>query len=177
MRAFVMAGLVGVLAIWPTAIAAQRPAAAAQTPIADLEALTRAFGSFDARDMSGRQWRAADLKGRVVLLDFWATWCAPCLADVPWIRRARARFPESRFVVIGVSLDTTDRRTIRSWLNRQRVDWPQVWDDRGFDGSLSRRFGVEALPRSILIDGTGRAAAAGLRGEPLLRAIAALIGE
>ena len=140
-----------------------------------LDALTRAFASFDARDLSGRQWRAADLSGRVVLLDFWATWCAPCLADVPWIRSARERFPESRFVVLGVSMDTTDRRTVTSWLNRQRVRWPQIWDDRGYDGPLAQQFGVGALPRSVLFDAQGRAVATNLRSHELIAALNRLV--
>lgn len=174
MRTILTAALAALVAVSPLANAAQRPAPGAEV---GREALTRAFSSFDARDMSGRQWRAADLSGRVVLIDFWATWCAPCLADVPWIRRARERFPPSRFVVVGVSLDTSDRRTLTAWLNRQRVEWPQIWDDRGFDGRLARQFGVESLPRSVLIDASGRAAATDLRGEPLLRAIASLLGD
>lgn len=177
MRAVPTAMLAAVVAVSPVAIAAQRPAPAAEARAIDREAFSSAFASFEARDMSGRQWRAADLSGRVVLIDFWATWCAPCLADVPWIRRARERFPPSRFVVIGVNLDTSDRRTITAWLNRQRVDWPQIWDDRGFDGRLARQFGVESLPRSVLIDASGRAAATDLRGETLLRAIARLLGD
>ncbi len=177
MRVILTAVVAALVAVSPVAITAQRPAPAVQVRAIDREALSRAFSSFEARDMSGRQWRAADLSGRVVLIDFWATWCAPCLADVPWIRRARERFPPSRFVVIGVSLDTTDRRTVTAWLNRQRVDWPQVWDDRGFDGRLAGQFGVGSLPRSVLIDASGRAAATDLRGEPLLRAIARLLGD
>jgi thiol-disulfide isomerase/thioredoxin len=138
------------------------------TAVEELDASTRAFASFDARDLAGRRWRAADLAGRVVLLDFWATWCAPCLADVPYLRRARERFPENQFTIIGVSLDTADRRTLAAWLNRQRVDWPQIWDDRGFDGPLARQFRVESLPRSVLFDPRGRAVATDIRGERLL---------
>jgi thiol-disulfide isomerase/thioredoxin len=142
---------------------------------AELASLTRAFASFDARDLSGRRWRAADLEGRVVLLDFWATWCAPCLADVPWLRRAREQFPVNRFVLLGVSLDTTERRTLNSWLNRQRVDWPQIWDDRGYDGPLARHFGVESLPRSVLFDAQGRAVATNVRAERLIATLHQLI--
>ena len=142
---------------------------------AALEELTRAFASFDASDLGGRRWRPADLAGRVVLLDFWATWCAPCLADVPFLRQARARFPPDRFTIIGVSLDTADRRTLTAWLNRQRVDWPQIWDDRGYDGLLARRFRVDSLPRSVLFDANGRAVAVNLRAERLLITLNQLI--
>src|SRR5687767_1457171 len=91
----------------PAGAPSQRPTPGPRP--AALEEMTRAFASFDASDLSGRRWRPADLAGRVVLLDFWATWCAPCLADVPFLRQARARFPPDRFTIIGVSLDTADR--------------------------------------------------------------------
>ena len=171
--------------LFPLAVAAMLVATLAGAPAqapnpapsaSVLEPFTRAFGSFDARDLSGRRWRTADLAGRVVLLDFWATWCAPCLADVPHLRRARERFPESQFTVIGVSLDTADRRALAAWLNRQRVDWPQIWDDRGFDGPLARLFRVESLPRSIVFDARGRAVATDLRGERLMPFLLTLLG-
>lgn len=138
-----------------------------------LRQLTEAFASFDVRDMEGRRWTAASLRGRIVVLDFWATWCAPCLADIPWYRQIAARFDTVR--VIGISLDTTDRRTLVSWLNRQRVDWPQVWEGRGYDSLLAEQFGVESLPTSVLVGADGRVVAVNLRGERLVAAIESLI--
>jgi thiol-disulfide isomerase/thioredoxin len=136
-----------------------------------LARLTRAWAAFDANDLSGQRWTAARLSGRVVVLDFWATWCAPCLADVPWLRRLHET---GQAQVIGVSLDVGERRTLVGWLNRQRVDWPQVWEDRGYDGGLARQFNVSTLPASVLVNPAGRVVAAGLRGERLLAAVAAL---
>lgn len=143
----------------------------------DLERLTSAFAAFEGRDLEGRLWTAADLRGRVVVIDFWAHWCAPCLAEIPWLRAARERFGEDRVVILGVSLDVTARRTLIGWLQRQRVTWPQVWDNRGYEGTLAHRFGVESLPAIVLIDRDGRAAAAGLRGQRMLDAIEALLAR
>jgi thiol-disulfide isomerase/thioredoxin len=140
-----------------------------------LRQLTEAFASFDVRDMEDRRWTAASLRGRIVLLDFWATWCAPCLADIPWYRQIATR-SDSRVQVIGISLDTTDRRALVSWLNRQRVDWPQVWDGRGYESLLAEQFGVESLPTSVLVGADGRVVAVNLRGERLVAAIESLIG-
>lgn len=143
----------------------------------DLDNLTRAFASFDVRDMNGTRWTAAGLRGRVVVLDFWATWCPPCWAEIPWLRRLHQDFDDERVQVIGVSLDTTNRRTFMSWLNQRRVDWPQVWDQRGYDSIIAARFGVDSLPVSILIAPDGRVVALNLRGARLLTAVEALLDE
>jgi thiol-disulfide isomerase/thioredoxin len=139
-----------------------------------LRQLTEAFATFDVRDMDDRRWTTASLRGRVVVLDFWATWCAPCLADIPWYRQIVARF-DARVQVIGISLDTTDRRTLAAWLNRQRVDWPQVWDARGYDSPLAGQFDVAALPTSVLVGPDGRVVGVNLRGERLMAAIEGLL--
>ena len=151
------------------------PATAQQKDPARLAELTQAFSSLDVRDLNGHRWRASDLKGRVVLLDFWATWCAPCLADIPWLRQARERFGSDRLAILGVSLDVGDRRTLTAWLNRQRVDWPQTWDHRGYNGDLAQKFGIVSLPQSLLVDARGRVVATNLRGERLVAAIEQLL--
>lgn len=155
------------------------PLVQAATPAAQRESrlrqLTEAFATFDVRDMDDRRWTTATLRGRVVVLDFWATWCAPCLADIPWYRQIVERF-ETQVQVIGISLDVTDRRTLAAWLNRQRVDWPQVWDARGYDSPLADQFGVTGLPTSVLVGPDGRVVAVNLRGERLVAAIEELLG-
>lgn len=155
----------------PRAVGATAPAT---REVDRLRQLTEAFAGFDARDMEDRRWTAASLRGRIVVLDFWATWCAPCLADIPWYRQIAARF-DTRVQIIGISLDTTDRRTLVSWLNRQRVDWPQVWDGRGYDSLLAEQFGVESLPTSVLIGADGRVVAVNLRRQRLVAAIEGLL--
>ena len=131
--------------------------------------------TFEARDLDGRRWTAAELDGRVVLLDFWATWCAPCLAEIPTLRRASERFGDRGFLVLGVSLDRGERRNLESFLRRQGIDWPQVHDGRGVDGPLARRFRVTAVPRTFLIDRAGRIVGIDLKGKMLLAALPALL--
>ena len=153
---------------------AGNPTEAQDAPAARLQQLTHAFAGLDVRDLNGRRWQASALAGRVVLIDFWATWCAPCLADIPWLRLAHQRFGPDRLAILGVSLDVGDRRTLTAWLNRHRVDWPQTWDHRGYDGDLARKFGVVSLPQSLLVDVRGRVVATNLRGERLVEAISRL---
>ena len=123
-------------------------------------------------DLEGREWTADRLSGRVTLIDFWATWCAPCLEELPFLKRAHAQFSRDELEIIGVSFDRTDRRTFVSWLNRQGVAWPQVFDGRGRHTEVARRFGVTAVPMSFLLNAEGEIVARNLRGERLLHAIA-----
>jgi thiol-disulfide isomerase/thioredoxin len=141
-----------------------------------LRQLTRAFAELDVRDMAGRRWTAADLRGRVVVMDFWATWCPPCWKELPWLRRIHEKDP-ARIQVLGVSLDVTDRRTLVAWLNRQRVEWPQVWETHGYESALAERFGVGALPTTLVIDRYGRVVAMNLRGAKLVAAVDTLLAE
>lgn len=142
-----------------------------------LDELTRAFAGFDVRDMSGRRWTAAGLRGRVVVLDFWATWCPPCWREIPWLQQIHERFDPARVQVIGVTMDVTDRRTLVSWLNRRRIDWPQVWESHGYESLLAKRFGVGSLPTTFVVAADGRVVAAHLRGAALVEVVEALLAD
>lgn len=132
---------------------------------------------FEAVDVEGRAWTAERLEGRVVLLDFWASWCAPCLAQIPALRELSARFGPRGFLVLGVSMERTDRRALAELLRRQEIDWPQIHDGRGFGGPIARRFAVEAVPRTLLIDRSGRVVAVDPGGEVLRAALPALLRQ
>jgi thiol-disulfide isomerase/thioredoxin len=144
--------------------------AAAQAPYFETRDLQGAVDALDVVDLHGKRWTASDLRDRVVLIDFWATWCAPCLVQIPEFKRLRARYGD-RFEVLAISLDSRSRRDLVAWLNRQDVTWPQVHDGRAFSSPSARPFGVAALPASLLIV-KGKVAATNLRGERLARAIA-----
>jgi len=139
--------------------------------------IAAAIRRLDAVDLSGRRWTVADLRGRVVLLDFWATWCAPCLADLPHLQALRARHARDRFEILGVSLDVTSRRAFVSWLNRHRIQWPQVHERSGYAGGVPRQFGIHRLPRTIVISADGVPVALDVRGEQLVALIDDLVAR
>ena len=131
--------------------------------------------SWAATDIDGRPISSSALRGRVVLVDFWATWCAPCLAELPRLQRLHRTYADRGLTIVGVSLDRSSARDFRSWLQRQGVDWPQVREGFGYDGPLTRLFGVETLPASFLFDADGRLRAARRRGASLEADVRALM--
>jgi thiol-disulfide isomerase/thioredoxin len=134
-----------------------------------------AFAKFRATDIEGRELTASSLRGRVVVLDFWATWCAPCLAEVPTYQRLRRDYDASRLEIIGVSVDVLDRRGLTSWLRRQQVTWTQIHDRRGYGGELAQQFKVMMLPTTYVFDADGKMVAANVRGERLIETVAKLL--
>jgi thiol-disulfide isomerase/thioredoxin len=126
-------------------------------------------------DLSGRRWAADDLRGRVVLIDFWATWCAPCLADMPGLKTLYAKHSRDAFEILGVSLDVSSRQSFVSWLNRNRIEWPQTLERRGYGADLARLFGVDRLPRTIVLGRDGSIEAVDVRGEQLVSLIDLLV--
>ncbi|MEM1246017.1 MAG: TlpA disulfide reductase family protein [Acidobacteriota bacterium] len=138
-------------------------------PVASLEAQAPESGGvwagLEMEDLQGRSWRSSDLLGRVVLLDFWATWCAPCLDEFPNLRRIHREL--DGVTVLGISVDRTNRSELRSFLLRHELSWPQVPAAQGLMSPLAKRFGVDAVPRTVVIDAKGRLVAVDLRGEAL----------
>ena len=92
-----------------------------------------------------------DLKGKVVLIDFWATWCPPCLQAVPGLKRLQGRMKEQPFVIVGISADRS-RSAWESFIVGKSLNWHQYLDERG---QLSRSFNIEAFPTYLLVDHEG----------------------
>lgn len=152
-------------------VLAQAPAGAQADARARLQA---AVDAFKAVDLAGQAVSVRDLRGRVVLIEFWATWCAPCLSDIPYLQQARKTYPD-RLAILGVSLDVIDRAAFTTWLRRQGVDWTQVHDGRGWSSPLITPFGFDRLPFNILVAADGRIVGTDVRGEQLLRALDTLL--
>ena len=161
----------------PAVVTALILAAAAQ-PLAQNPTraqLQEAVDRFEAEDLGGRKLSMRELRGRVVLLEFWATWCAPCLDDVPWLRKARSQYGQ-RFEIVGISLDVLDRAALTSWLRRQDVTWPQVHDRRGWSSPVISPFRFDRIPFNVLVAADGRVVGTNVRGEQLIRALDTLLG-
>jgi thiol-disulfide isomerase/thioredoxin len=106
---------------------------------------------FRIKTLSGQELTLGDLEGRVVLLDFWATWCPPCVASIDELRDLRRAWPEDRLAVVSISVDQ-DEDVWRSFVAANRMSWPQY---RDADERLSRAFRVSSFPTYVLLDGDG----------------------
>ena len=143
--------------------------AAAQAPLD-----TGAVARLTFIDLAGRAVHTTDLRGKIVLIDVWASWCAPCLADLPLLRQLQ-RDHANDLAIVGISLDRMARRDFVSWLRRHDVSWPQYFDGRGYASPAARALGVEALPATLLIARDGSIAGWNLRGSALSARIRDLI--
>jgi peroxiredoxin len=108
---------------------------------------------FAITTMAGQQVSMDDLRGKVVLLDFWATWCEPCREALPHIREVAKKFQGQPLVIVSVSLDT-DERKWKEFVGKNEMTWPQYFDG-GFGGPVARKFGVTAIPQTFTIDADG----------------------
>lgn len=126
--------------------------------------------------LDGRKVDMAALRGKVVLIDFWASWCKPCIAELPNVKRVYAGFHAQGFEIIGVSLDNAkDRQKFVDLVAREGVTWPQRFDGQGWEDSLSRRFTITSIPATFLFDQTGCLVASDLRGSELETAVKNLL--
>jgi thiol-disulfide isomerase/thioredoxin len=108
---------------------------------------------FAVTTTSGQRVSLDDLQGKVVLIDFWATWCAPCREALPHMRELVKKFRDEPLLVLSVSLDE-DEQKWKDFIEKNEMTWPQ-YRDGGFKGPISRSFAVEAIPHTFTIDVDG----------------------
>jgi len=131
---------------------------------------------FETRGFDGKRIALRDFRGKVVLLDFWATWCAPCRREIPNVLGIYRDFHGKGFEIIGISLDQ-DKSKLKEYLKANGITWPQVFDGKGWDNSIGRMYGIMSIPTTYLLDREGRIRYKNVRGESLRKAVAELIGE
>jgi thiol-disulfide isomerase/thioredoxin len=108
---------------------------------------------FEVTTADGQRVSMDDLAGKVVLIDFWATWCEPCRAALPRIREIAKKFQGQPLVVLSISLDK-DEQMWKDFVGKNEMTWPQ-YRDGGFSGPIAKMFGVVAIPQTFTIDADG----------------------
>jgi thiol-disulfide isomerase/thioredoxin len=111
--------------------------------------------SFEAKTIDGKAVKfPQDYKGKLVMLDFWATWCGPCLHELPGLIQVHEEFHAKGFEVLGISLDSEDDvATLPEFTKSKGMSWPQICDGHGWQCAIARSYGVRGIPSCWLIDG------------------------
>jgi thiol-disulfide isomerase/thioredoxin len=104
--------------------------------------------------LDGRQVDLRQMKGKVVLIDFWATWCGPCVGEIPHLIEAYEQFHLQGFEVIGVSFDS-DREALQRFVNQNKLPWPQYFDGKVWKNKYGIHFGIARIPTMWLVDKNG----------------------
>lgn len=138
--------------------------------------LGKEFGPLKFTALDGKEVDVAKLRGKVVAVYFWATWCRNCLRDAPLIHQAYDHYKRLGFEIIGISLDR-DKDTLQKFLTEHEIPWPQYFDGKGWNSEFIKSWGVSLLPEALLIDRKGILRKMHLEGELLVDALEELLDE
>jgi thiol-disulfide isomerase/thioredoxin len=142
------------------------------------ENLIGSIAELSGPKVDGGDFDLASLRGKVVLVDLWATWCGPCVGELPEVKRVYDEYRDRGFEVVGFSLDRS-REPLEEFLAKHDFDWTQVYiPEEELRSEVPDRFGVSGIPATYLIDQSGKIAAVNLRGhEQISKAVAQLLGS
>jgi peroxiredoxin len=131
---------------------------------------------FTATSINGEKIRLSELKGKVVLLDFWATWCGPCIPEIPHLKNIYEQHKDNNFVLIGVSFDRKIK-DLEAFIEKENLAWSQICDKKQFEGTIAKLFNINGIPFTYIIDRNGKIAFKNLRKHELESAITQLLGS
>lgn len=122
----------------------------------------------------GKELSLSSFKGKVVLIDFWASWCGPCRKEMPNVVKAYAKFKNKGFEIFGVSLDMDKDRWVEA-IAKDGITWPQVSDLKQWGSSVVKLYNIQGIPYTVLLDREGKILAKNLRGEELEQKLAEVL--
>jgi peroxiredoxin len=137
------------IAAWES-LAATAPGQARVKP----ESERQVAPDFELQDANGKEVKLSDFKGKVVLVNFWATWCEGCQVEIPWFVEFAKKYEEKGLVIIGVSLDGDGWKSVRPWLKEKNVNYTIVIGNEG----LGKKYGLDGLPLTALVGRDGKVA-------------------
>ena len=148
-----------------------------QMQFAPLRMVGRPLKAFAVpRHGSDEMIETSKLKGRVVLVDFWATWCRPCMAEMPYLRATHERFHDKGFTILSISLDD-DQKRLETVVAREKMDWLHHYDGKKWKNEVAVLFDVHSIPMNLLVDRQGIVRTANLRGSAVARWVEELVKE
>lgn len=129
---------------------------------------------FSLPDTAGRTVALSSLRGKYVLIEFWASWCGPCRMQVPYLKKSYAAWHDKGFEILGVSLDDSREKWMKA-IHDEQLPWPQLSDVKGLESAVVPMYGITGIPLNYLLDTNGIIIARDLRDNELSEKLSALL--
>lgn len=129
---------------------------------------------FTMNDLEGKPVTLSSTRGKIVLVDFWASWCGPCRRENPNVVKAYAKFHPKGLEILGVSLDKDKDKWLEA-IQKDKLTWNHVSDLKGWGNQAAKTYGIRAIPANVLLDKDGKILAKNLRGEDLVKKLAEVV--
>jgi peroxiredoxin len=148
---------------YPSAVSFQQ-----ELEIAKTTGIGKMAPDFTQNDTLGKPVSLSSLRGRYLLVDFWASWCGPCRAENPNVVKVFNKYKDRNFHIIGVSLDREGQQ--EKWMKAihdDKLEWTHVSDLKFWQNEVAKQYGIQAIPQNLLLDPSGKIIAKNIRGEEL----------